>query len=69
MRYHKITLITEPEADFIIKTCRSSLNECVVLNHSGKWYDTRRMTEKELADFVNDLVRAELAEEAARVVH
>jgi hypothetical protein len=65
MRYHKAILITRPEADFIIRTCGSSLNECVVLNHSGKWYDTRRMTEKELADFVDDLKRADLANEAA----
>jgi hypothetical protein len=62
MRYHKVTAITEAEADFIIKTPSSSLNECVVIEHFGKWYDVRRMTDKELTDFCDDLNRSRLAE-------
>lgn len=65
MRYHDMTMITRPEADFIIKSSPSSRNTCVVLNHSGKWYDTRRMSDKDLADFVDDLQRADLALETA----
>ena len=62
MRYHKVTTISEAEADFIIKTPSTSLNECLVIEHFGKWYDVRRMTESELSDFCDDLHRARLAE-------
>jgi hypothetical protein len=54
MLYHKATLITRPEADFIIRKPTSSLNSCVVVECFGKWYDVRRMTESELADFLDN---------------
>jgi hypothetical protein len=62
MRYHKVTAITEAEADVLIKTPSSSLNECVVIEHFGKWYDVRRMTGEELTEFCDDLHRARLAD-------
>ena len=62
MRYHKVTSITEAEAGFIIKTPSLSLNECVVIEHFGKWYDVRRMTDTELTDFCDDLHRSRLEE-------
>ena len=68
MRYHKATAITEPEADFIIKHQTSSLNECVVIEHFGQWFDIRRMTEKEVEDFIYDLGRARNADVAAGLV-
>lgn len=65
MRYHKVTAITEAEADFIIKAPSApsaSLNECLVIEHFGRWFDVRRMTEKELTAFCDDLHRERLAE-------
>jgi len=61
MRYHKAVRITRPEADFIISGPTTSLNECVVVEDDGDWYDVRRMTESELADFVDTLQRARVA--------
>ena len=46
------------EADFIAETSLSSRNENVVICHGEQWYDVRGMTEKELEDFVADLLRA-----------
>ena len=60
MLFHKVTAITRPEADFLIKTATTSLNACVVVECFGKWYDVRRMTESELTDFVDSLNRAHL---------
>jgi hypothetical protein len=65
MRYHKAVRITQPEADFIISGPTTSLNECVVVEDGGDWYDVRRMTEQELADFVDGLQRTRLAAVAA----
>jgi hypothetical protein len=69
MRYHKATAISKVEADFIAETSLSSLNENVVICHGEQWYDVREMTEKELDDFLADLLRARLEElRAGRVV-
>jgi hypothetical protein len=65
MRYHKAVPITRPEADFIISTPSKSLNECVVVEDDGQWYDVRRMTERELTDFVDTLHRTRLANVSA----
>jgi hypothetical protein len=62
MRYHKVTAITEAEADVLMATSTSSLNACIVIEHFGEWYDVRRMTELELTDFCDDLYRARLAD-------
>jgi hypothetical protein len=66
MRYHKAVPISRPEADFIISSPTSSLNECVVIEDDGDWYDVRRMTEYELTDFIEALQRARLSALAAR---
>jgi hypothetical protein len=60
MRYHKAVEIRKEEADFIAGTPFSSLNENVVVCHAEKWYDVRALTEKELEEFVTDLLRAQL---------
>jgi hypothetical protein len=65
MQFHKAVRITRPEADYLISTPTASLNECVVVEDFGVWYDVRRMTESELAAFVEGLHRARLAETAA----
>lgn len=65
MRYHKAVPISRPEADFIISSPTSSLNECVVIEDDGDWYDVRRMTEYELTDFIEALQRARLSALAA----
>jgi hypothetical protein len=58
MRYHKAVEIRKEEADFIADASLSSLNENVVICCAEKWYDVRRMTEKELEAFLADLLRA-----------
>lgn len=58
MRFHKAIAISEPEARYIIEHETSSLNECVIIEHLGKWFDVRRMTEEELEMFLDDLNRA-----------
>jgi hypothetical protein len=65
MRYHKAVRITQPEADFIISGPTTSLNDCVVVEDEGDWYDVRAMTERELDDFVEGLQRARIAALAA----
>jgi hypothetical protein len=60
MRYHKAMRISRPEADFIIDAGASSRNDLVVMSHRGEWYDVRRLTEKELDDFIGDLLRTEI---------
>ena len=60
MRYHKAIRISRPEADFIIGATVSSRNDFVVMSHRGEWYDVRCLTEKELDDFIGDLLRTEL---------
>lgn len=64
MLYHKAIRITRPEADYLIKTPTTSLNECVVIQDFGVWYDVRGMTQSELSDFVDCLHRAHLAKTA-----
>jgi hypothetical protein len=59
MRFHKAIEISRPEADFIIKTSPGS--DVVVMSHSDKWYDVRRLTRREIDEFVADLQRAEMA--------
>lgn len=61
MRYHKAIAITRAEADLLVKRPSRSLNACVVIQHIDDWYDVRKMTEKELDYFVQDLVRAHFA--------
>lgn len=58
MRNHKASSINRAEAGFIIKYANSSLNQCVVIEHFGQWFDVRRMTEKEVERFIDDLTRA-----------
>ena len=62
MRYHKAVAIHKVEADFIADTSIQSRNENVVICHSEQWYDVRALTEKELEEFVADLLRAQLDE-------
>ena len=62
MRFHKAIKISQPEADFIIESANSSLNDLVVMSHFNDWYDVRSLTGKELDEFVGDLLRAHAAE-------
>ncbi len=65
MRFHKAIRINEPEARYLIGHPTSSLNECVVIEDHGKWFDVRRMTEQELEIFLDDLRRVSATELAA----
>ena len=60
MRYHKAVAILKVEADFLADTCVTSSNENVVICHDEQWYDVRALTEKELEEFIADLLRARL---------
>jgi hypothetical protein len=62
MRYHKAIRITRPEADYIISTSTTSLNESVVVEVDGEWYDIRRMTQREVTAFVENLQRERMAD-------
>ena len=60
MRYFNATEVTRPEADYIRRTSDESLSNTVVISLSARWYDVRRLTERELRDFVEQLLREEL---------
>jgi hypothetical protein len=68
MRFHKAKKVSQAEANFIIETATSSLNDNVVISQHDAWYDVRKMTRKELEEFVSDLLRAEFAGLRAGVV-
>lgn len=65
MRYHKAKSITKAVAAFIIRHQTGSLNQCVVIEHFGQWFDVRCMTDNEVAAFIDDLRRARHVEVAA----
>jgi len=65
MRYHKAVSISEVEARFIIQQSTDGSGNCVVVEHFGLWFDTRRMTGEEVDIFICDLVRATCCESAA----
>jgi hypothetical protein len=58
MRYFEATEITRVEADQIRMTSRES--RIVVISLGTRWYDVRQLTEIELRDFVDHLMREEL---------
>ena len=60
MRFHKSKKISAADAELLIETSTSSLNDNVVIAHDENWYDVRQMTPRELHDFVADLLRADL---------
>jgi hypothetical protein len=60
MRYFKVTEITRPEADYIRLTSDEPLSNILVISLGTRWYDVRRLTEKELRGFVDQLIRQEL---------
>jgi hypothetical protein len=60
MRYFAATDITRPEADHIRLTSDESHSNILVISLGTRWYDVRRLTEKELRDFVDQLMREEL---------
>ena len=62
MRFHKAKEVSKDDADAIARTVTSSLNVNVVISLNDTWYDVRLMTNRELNDFVGDLLRANLAD-------
>ena len=58
MRYFDATEITRPQADHIRLTSDESHSNILVISLGTRWYDVRRLTEKEL--FVDQLMREEL---------
>lgn len=67
--YKKAKLITEAEARYIISHATTSSSEWVVIQHMDQWFDMRRLTEAEVADFLDDLDRKWAAELAAGVAN
>ena len=62
MRFHKAKEVSKDDADTIARTVTSSLNVNVIISLNERWYDVRLMTNRELNDFVGDLLRANLAD-------
>jgi hypothetical protein len=62
MRYHKAIRISRSEACFIIGATTWSRNDLVVMSHRDEWYDVRPLTKKELDEFLDDLLRADIAD-------
>ena len=60
MRYFAAVEVTRPEADYIRRMSEESLSDTLVICLNAKWYDVRRLTERELQDFVEQLLRQEL---------
>ena len=61
MRYLQATEISRPEADHIRRTADDSVAKIVVISIGTRWFDVRRLTERELRGFVDQLMRGELA--------
>jgi hypothetical protein len=61
MRYFQATEITRPEADHIRLTAGDSVSKIVVISIGTRWFDVRRLTERDLQGFVDQLMRGELA--------
>lgn len=61
MRFHKAKKVSRGDAELIVGTATSSLNDNLVISQNGIWYDVRSMTSRELENFVNDLLSAEFA--------
>ncbi len=61
MRYFAAGEVTRPEADYIRRTSDESPSDTVVISLNEKWYDVRLLTERELRDFVEQLLRQEMA--------
>lgn len=68
MRYHKAAEISQLEARYIIQHFKDSLNDCVVIEYYGRWFDIRKMTGLEFDAFINDLGRSRLADETAGLI-
>ncbi len=68
MRYHKASEISPLEARYIIEHFTDTLNDCVVIEHYGQWFDIRNMTGPEVDAFINDLGRSRLADETAGLI-
>ena len=66
MRFHRAIRVSRRGAAEIRSNPVASRNDCALINHDGKWYDVREMTEKELADFVEDLAREEYSAKVLR---
>jgi hypothetical protein len=60
MRYFNATEITQLEAQDIRRTSVASRSSTVVISLGARWFDVRRLTEKELHRFVEQLLRDEL---------
>jgi hypothetical protein len=48
MRFHKSKKISAADAERLIETPTSSLNDSVVISFDEDWYDVRLMTPREL---------------------
>lgn len=62
MRYHKVTAISATHFTSIVDSAWISLNPSPVLSLFDKRFDTRRMTEEEVTNFICDFMR-EIASE------
>ena len=68
MRYHKATAIAAPDVACILDSAWVSLNSSPVINIFGRWFDIRRMTDREVRDFTNDFMPNTACELRAGIV-
>jgi hypothetical protein len=57
MRYYGATVITGPEAAFLIERNLGVPGQASVISFEGTWYDVRALNAKELESFMDQLAR------------
>jgi hypothetical protein len=55
MRYHRVSVISGPEAAFLLQNNKAG--RPVVVSCDDIWYDVRALSVKELEQFTDDLAR------------
>jgi hypothetical protein len=57
MRYHRVSVISGPEAAFLLQNNTAVGARPVVVSCDDIWYDVRALSAKELEQFTDDLAR------------
>ena len=60
MRYHRVSVISGPEAAFLLQNNSAADARPVVVSCDDIWYDVRALSAKELEQFTDDLARLRL---------
>jgi hypothetical protein len=60
MRYFRVSTISGLEAAYLIERDNTLGGRTAVVSYGGIWYDVRRLSSRELEDFIDDLARRTL---------